>query len=82
MNTPTANNHPFHIIIAGGISKKVAESVASQMKKKGFTDAQVLNTDGKIRVSILSFSNREEATKRMLELRKNEAYQDVWLLAK
>ena len=82
VNTPTANNHPFHIIIAGGISKKVAESVASQMKEKGFTDAQVLNTDGKIRVSILSFSNREEATKRMLELRKNEAYQDVWLLAK
>lgn len=82
VNTPTPSNNPFHLIIAGGISQKVAEGVATQMKEKGFQDAQVLNTNGKIRVSILSFSNREEATKRMLELRKNEAYQDVWLLAK
>lgn len=73
--------HPYHIIVAGGIGMKDAEAMATQLKSKGFTDAQALNTDGKVRVSIRSFGNREEATKQLLELRKNEAYKNAWLLA-
>lgn len=76
----TSKTNPFHIIIAGGIKLKDAETMTNQMKEKGFTNAQVLNTNGKIRVSILSFTNREEATKQLLDLRKNESYKDAWLL--
>ena len=43
---------------------------------------KALNTDGKVRVSISSFDNRNEATKQLLELRKNETYKNAWLLAK
>ena len=75
-------NHPFHIIVAGGISLKDAEAIANQLKSKGFADAKALNTDGKVRVSISSFNNRDEATKQLLELRKNETYKNAWLLAK
>ena len=75
-------NHPFHIIVAGGISLKDAEVIANQLKSKGFADAKALNTDGKVRVSISSFKNRDEATKQLLELRKNETYKNAWLLAK
>lgn len=79
---PQPINHPFHIIVAGGIGLKDAENMANQLKEKGFTNAKALNTDGKVRVSILSFDNREEATKQLLELRKNETYKNAWLLAK
>ena len=75
-------NHPFHIIVAGGISMKDAEAMANQLKEKGFAEAKALNTAGKVRVSIRSFDNREEATKQLLELRKNETYKNAWLLAK
>lgn len=75
-------NHPFHIIVAGGISLKNAEAIAAQLKFKGFANAKALNTDGKVRVSINSFGNRNEATKQLLELRKNETYKNAWLLAK
>ena len=75
-------NHPFHIIVAGGISLKDAEAIATQLKSKGFASAKALNTDGKVRVSISSFDNRDEATKQLLELRKNETYKNAWLLAK
>ena len=75
-------NHPFHIIVAGGISLKDAEAIATQLKSKGFADAKALNTDDKVRVSISSFNNRNEATKQLLELRKNETYKNAWLLAK
>ncbi|MEO5161110.1 SPOR domain-containing protein, partial [Bacteroides ovatus] len=37
-------NHPFHIIVAGGISLKDAEVIANQLKSKGFADAKALNT--------------------------------------
>ena len=75
-------NHPYHIIVAGGISLKDAEAMANQLNAKGFAEAKALNTDGKVRVSIRSFENREEATKQLLELRKNENYKNAWLLAK
>ena len=75
-------NHPFHIIVAGGISLKDAEAIATQLKSKGFANAKALNMDGKVRVSISSFDNRNEATKQLLELRKNETYKKAWLLAK
>lgn len=75
-------NHPFHIIVAGGIGMKDAEAMAKQLRTKGFAEAKAINTDGKVRVSILSFSNRKEATKQLLELRKNETYKNAWLLAK
>lgn len=75
-------NHPFHLIVAGGISLKDAEAMADQLRKKGFAEAKALNTDGKVRVSIRSFENRGEATKQLLELRKNETYKNAWLLAK
>lgn len=78
----SAKQKPFHIIVAGGISQIDAEVIANQLKTKGFADAKTLNTDGKVRVSICSFDNREEATKQLLELRKNEIYKSAWLLAK
>ena len=56
--------------------------MAEQLKAKGFSEAKALNSDGKVRVSIRSFGNREEATKQLLELRKNETYKNAWLLAK
>ena len=62
--------------------KKDAEAMAEQLKAKGFAEAKALNSDGKVRVSIRSFGNHEEATKQLLELRKNETYKNAWLLAK
>ena len=82
VKSPESANHPFHIIVAGGISLKDAEAIATQLKSKGFANAKALNMDGKVRVSINSFDNRDEATKQLLELRKNETYKNAWLLAK
>lgn len=80
--TAPAANMPFHIIVAGGISMKDAEAIAGQLQAKGYSGARALNTDGKVRVSIRSFANRNEATQFLLNLRKEENYQNAWLLAK
>lgn len=70
----------FHIIVAGGISKKDAENMVNDLKEKGFGEATVLNNNGKIRVSIRSFDNHANAIKELIELRKNQSYQTAWLL--
>ncbi len=46
VKSPESANHPFHIIVAGGISLKDAEVIATQLKSKGFANAKALNTDG------------------------------------
>ena len=72
----------YHIIVAGGITLKDAEIMAEQLKAKGFPKAKVLNSDGKVRVSIMSYATREEAMKQLLKIRENEAYKTAWMLAK
>ena len=72
----------YHIIVAGGITLKDAEIMAEQLKAKGFPRAKVLNSDGKVRVSIMSYATREEAMKQLLKIRENEAYKTAWMLAK
>lgn len=72
----------FHLIVAGGISLKDAEAMTTQLINKGFLSAKTLNSDGKVRVSILSYTTREEATKQLLKLRENDAYKNAWMLAK
>lgn len=74
-------DNSYHIIVAGGIGLKDADRIAVQLNAQGYTEAKVLNSNDKVRVSIMSFATGEEATKRMLELRKNEAYKNAWMLA-
>ncbi|WP_455585072.1 HU domain-containing protein [Bacteroides sp.] len=72
----------FHIIVAGGIGLKDAERMAEQLRNKGFSEAKALNSDGKVRVSIMAFDTRKEAMDQLLKLRENEAYKMAWMLAK
>lgn len=71
----------YHIIVAGGIGLKDADQIATQLRAQGYAQAKVLSSNDKVRVSIMSFATGEEATKQMLELRKNEAYKNAWMLA-
>lgn len=81
-NTSAPASRNYHVIVAAGVALKNAETLAAELNKQGFADAKVLHSDGKIRVSLMAFSTNEEATKELLKLRKNEAYQNAWLLAK
>lgn len=71
----------YHIIVAGGIAMKDAEAMAQKLRSEGYANAKALNKEGKVRVSILSYTTSEEATLQMLQLRKNEAYTSAWMLA-
>lgn len=73
-------NRPYHIIAIGGISKSAAQKIAEQYREKGFKDAIVITKDSKVRVSIMSFEDLNEANKALAELRQSEEHTSNWLL--
>lgn len=70
---------PYHIIVASSIKQGAAQALLEQLKKDGYTHAQVLK-GGVIRVSISSYSTYQEANKQLNQLNKNEAYKTAWIL--
>lgn len=70
----------YHLIVSSSIGQVKADELVTKLKSEGFMAAQVLNKDGKLRVSIMSFTNRNEASKELIRLRNNEQFNDAWLL--
>lgn len=78
----STNTRRYHIIIASVGTESDAHAMAQELKQKGFSDAQAIIGDGKMRVSISSHPSEEEAYKELNNIRKNEAYQSAWVLKK
>lgn len=82
VQAPQAVKLPYHIIIASVGTEKDADSMARQLISKGFTGAKAIIGDGKMRVSLQSYATQEEAYRALSEIRRNETYQNAWVLKK
>lgn len=80
-STPQAEKK-YYLIISSVASEVDAQRIVENLHAKGFTKAEVVQGDGKIRVSIASYNSKNEASKELTELRKVEAYSDAWILEK
>lgn len=74
------SNKKYNIIIASVGKTKDAQRMSESLKSKGFSDACVIERDGKIRVSLASYSNQTEAYNQLKQIRQNQTYKDAWLL--
>lgn len=79
---PKQTKKPYHIIVASVAFKDDAQVVVNDLKAKGYADACVLTDGGRVRISLMSYPTREEANIQLTELRKDNAYQNAWLLAR
>ncbi len=80
---PTATsvkNSSYYIITASVANRTDAQNVVDKLKKQGFSGASILQGDGRVRVSIMSFSNNAEANTKLSQLKKNATFKDAWLL--
>jgi nucleoid DNA-binding protein len=69
----------YHIIVASLTTDDGAQAMAADLKVKGYHDASVVAGEGRFRVSICAYSSREEAGRRLAELRRDGPYGNVWL---
>lgn len=80
--TPTqevAETKPYHIIVASSIKKNLAEDLVNKLQKEGFTEAQILSSDKRIRVSAASFKTNDEAYNSLNQITSQIEYASAWV---
>ncbi|NDV59733.1 SPOR domain-containing protein [Bacteroides sp. 519] len=87
IETPKTDNTPkeeynYHLIVSSVSNEADAERMVNNLRSKGYLGAKVIQSDGKIRVSIASYATYNDASKELKELRKIESYKNAWLLVK
>ncbi len=75
-----ASNNKFHLIVLSSVGEEKAQALVTRLKSEGYKDAQILSSNGKVRVSITSYPTHEDASSGLAKLRTNEAFRDAWLL--
>jgi hypothetical protein len=77
--TITSDN--YHIIVASYTRYNQAETALKRFKSEDFPNATILdNGNGKIRISLLAFQEKDEAMLIMEEMRTKPQFATIWLL--
>ncbi len=78
--TASRKTKDYYVIAASLPTMETAEQYLSDYKAKGFQDAAIVKGNGRFRIAVARFDNRQDAESRISDLRKNDSYKDVWLL--
>jgi len=69
----------YHIVGASSLKKNSALNTSQQLYKKGYP-CRVIESNGRYRVIIQSFSNKKVALKELKRLKKLNHKPDLWIL--
>lgn len=70
----------YNVIVASVGTRKDADSMVAFWKAKGYSTATVIEGNGKIRVSLLSYPNQTDAYKKINRLKEEGTFKDAWVL--
>ena len=71
----------YHLIAGSYLQNYPAAKLVNEYKSEGFSEATIIDDgNGRIRVSLLSFSDKNEALSTLEEFRKQSRFSTVWLL--
>ena len=83
-NNTTITSNPktrtYHIIVASHPRENLAEKDVTQLKAKGFPNAQIITKDQRYRVSIANYTDKQEATKQRDLLATQLGQSDIWIM--
>lgn len=77
---PTTSTKTYHIIVASLPNKRGADEVIEGYVAKGYQQATLVERDDRVRVSLVQFTDKDEANNFLKTLRENEVFQNAWLL--
>jgi hypothetical protein len=77
--TPAVKQTRYHIIVASVTNDTEAQQAIQYFASKGYPGATAVKTDGRVRIAIASFANRNEADAKWNEVRKLELFQNAWI---
>ena len=70
----------FYIIVSSLTNSSDAEKEVEKLEKQGYTNAQVIESDGRYRVAIASYGSQSEAYSQVQELKDNGSFEQAWVL--
>lgn len=79
-NIKKINTRSYHIIVASHPRENLAEKDVTQLKAKGFPEAQIITKDQRYRVSIANYTDKQEATKQRDLLATQLGQSDIWIM--
>ena len=78
--TSNVKTRSYHIIVASHPRENLAEKDVTQLKAKGFPNAQIITKDQRYRVSIANYTDKQEATKQRDLLATQLGQSDIWIM--
>lgn len=70
----------YHIIVASVGNRADAEKTVKDLAAKGYPGAMIIERDGRVRIALMSGTDKETLNNRMLQLRKNDMFKGAWML--
>lgn len=70
----------YHVIVASIAGRNGAEETRMRFAAKGYDDVTLLECDGRTRISLASFADKDEANAFIAELRAKTEFKNAWLL--
>ena len=77
----TTTDKVYHIIVASLPNHRGANETLRQYINKGYPNASLVERDDRIRISLMQFTDKDEANNYLKILREESAFQNAWLLA-
>ena len=77
---PKTSNKVYHIIVASLPSHRGADEIIESYITKGYPQATLVERDNRVRISLVNFTDKDEANNYLNTLRKNESFANAWLL--
>lgn len=71
----------YHIIVASLPSHRGAEETLNKYIEKGHTHVSLVERDDRVRISLMQFTDKDEANSYLKELRTQAGFENAWLLA-
>ena len=69
-----------YVIVSSLPNAESAKTEMERMKAKGYSNAEVVEAQGRFRISIAKFSNAADAYKKIQELKKNAEFESAWVV--
>ena len=76
-----ASTKVYHIIVASLPNLRGAEETLNKYISKGHTGASLVERDNRVRISLIQFTDKDEANSYLAELRTQAGFESAWLLA-
>lgn len=75
-----SNSKKYHLIVASLTTQEDAQRMLKTYHKQGYTEAKVLGSNGRFRISLCNYAEQAAATRKLNDLKQNDAFKNAWML--